>query len=91
MALSTATLCAALFKHGLKNQFIQDVRPLNPGLPNMVGSIVEGWIRLAAEFSGLLESGRSSAAAGVSGWATATACRRRGLGLATTELERGGL
>ena len=37
MAASTATLCTALFKRGLKNQFIQDVRPLNPGLPNMVG------------------------------------------------------
>jgi regulator of RNase E activity RraA len=37
MHVSTATLCTALFKRGLKNQFIQDVRPLNPGLPNMVG------------------------------------------------------
>lgn len=37
MGVSTATLCTALFKRGLKNQFIQDVRPLNPGLPNMVG------------------------------------------------------
>jgi regulator of RNase E activity RraA len=37
MAVSTATLCTALFKRGLRNQFIQDVRPLNPGLPNMVG------------------------------------------------------
>ena len=37
MAVSTATLCTALFKRGLKNQFIQDVLPLNPGLPNMVG------------------------------------------------------
>ncbi len=36
-AVSTATLCTALFKRGLRNQFIQDVRPLNPGLPNMVG------------------------------------------------------
>jgi regulator of RNase E activity RraA len=35
--VSTATLCTALFKRGLRNQFIQDVRPLNPGLPNMVG------------------------------------------------------
>jgi regulator of RNase E activity RraA len=26
-----------LFKRGLRNQFIQDVRPLNPGLGNMVG------------------------------------------------------
>ena len=37
MAVSTATLCTALFKRGLKNQFTQDVRPLNPGLPNRVG------------------------------------------------------
>ena len=33
----TATLCTALFKRGLRNQFIQDVRPLNANLPNMVG------------------------------------------------------
>jgi regulator of RNase E activity RraA len=26
-----------LYKRGLRHQFIQDVRPLNPGLPNMVG------------------------------------------------------
>jgi regulator of RNase E activity RraA len=37
MGVSTATLCTALFKRGLKNQFIQGVLPLNPGLPNMVG------------------------------------------------------
>jgi regulator of RNase E activity RraA len=37
MGVSTATLCTALFKRGLRNQFIQDVRPLNPRLPNMVG------------------------------------------------------
>ncbi|MDS1140756.1 ribonuclease activity regulator RraA [Pusillimonas sp. SM2304] len=36
--ISTATLCTALFKRGLRNQFIQDVRPLNPDLPNMVGA-----------------------------------------------------
>jgi regulator of RNase E activity RraA len=36
-AVSTATLCTALFKRGLRNQFIQDVRPLNPDLGNMVG------------------------------------------------------
>src|SRR3546814_19310107 len=35
--VSTATLCTALFKRGLRNQFIQDVRPLNPQLENMVG------------------------------------------------------
>jgi len=35
--VSTATLCTALFKKGLRNQFIQDVRPLNDKLPNMVG------------------------------------------------------
>ena len=37
LKISTATLCTALFKRGLRNQFIQDVRPLNPALPNMVG------------------------------------------------------
>lgn len=37
MKVSTATLCTALFKRGLRNQFIQDVHPLNPALPNMVG------------------------------------------------------
>ncbi|WP_192926296.1 ribonuclease activity regulator RraA [Microvirga tunisiensis] len=35
--VSTATLCTALYKRGLRNQFIQDVRPLNPDLGNMVG------------------------------------------------------
>jgi regulator of RNase E activity RraA len=35
--VSVATLFTALFKRGLRNQFIQDVRPLNPNLPNMVG------------------------------------------------------
>ncbi|WP_215908833.1 ribonuclease activity regulator RraA [Phreatobacter stygius] len=35
--VSTATLCTALFKRGLRNQFIQDVHPLNPALGNMVG------------------------------------------------------
>ena len=35
--VSTATLCTALFKRGLRNQFIQDVHPLNQNLPNMVG------------------------------------------------------
>lgn len=37
MGISTATLCTALFKRGLRNQFIQDVHRLNPNLPNMVG------------------------------------------------------
>jgi regulator of RNase E activity RraA len=37
MGVSVATLCTALFKRGLRHQFVQDVRPLNPGLPNMVG------------------------------------------------------
>ena len=37
MGVSTATLCTALFKRGLRHQFIQDVRPLNASLPNMVG------------------------------------------------------
>jgi regulator of RNase E activity RraA len=37
MTVSTATLCTALFKRGLRNQFIQDVRPLNGKLSNRVG------------------------------------------------------
>ena len=40
-SVSTATLCTALFKRGLRHQFIQDVRPVNAdlqrALPNMVG------------------------------------------------------
>ncbi|HLX28834.1 MAG TPA: ribonuclease activity regulator RraA [Casimicrobiaceae bacterium] len=35
--VSVATLTTALFKRGLRNQFIQDVHPLNPALCNMVG------------------------------------------------------
>jgi regulator of RNase E activity RraA len=35
--VSTATLCTALFKRGLRNQFLQDVRPLNFKGENMVG------------------------------------------------------
>ncbi|MCD2183734.1 ribonuclease activity regulator RraA [Rhizobium sp. GN54] len=35
--VSTATLCTALFKRGLRNQFIQDVRPVAPKAKNMVG------------------------------------------------------
>jgi len=35
--VSVATLCTALFKRGLRRQFIQDVHPLDPGKPNMVG------------------------------------------------------
>ena len=34
---SVATICTALFKKGLKNQFIQGLSPLNSNLPNMVG------------------------------------------------------
>lgn len=41
MTVSTATLCTALFKRGLRNQFIQDVRPVSTDIsasrPNMVG------------------------------------------------------
>ena len=33
LKVSTATLCTALFKRGLRNQFIQDVQPLNPNRP----------------------------------------------------------
>ncbi len=35
--VSTATLSTALFKRGLKNMFIQDVRPVGPQKDNMVG------------------------------------------------------
>jgi regulator of RNase E activity RraA len=35
--VSTATLTTALFKRGLRNQFIQDVHPLNPAALPMVG------------------------------------------------------
>ncbi|HEX6136422.1 MAG TPA: ribonuclease activity regulator RraA [Casimicrobiaceae bacterium] len=35
--VSVATLTTALFKRGLRNQYIQDVRPLNPGAGPMVG------------------------------------------------------
>ena len=35
--VSTATLCTALYKRGLRNQFIQDVHPLNPEAGPMVG------------------------------------------------------
>lgn len=35
--VSTATLCTALYKRGFRNQFIQDVRPLDPSKPVMVG------------------------------------------------------
>ncbi len=35
--VSTATLCTALFKRGFRNQMIQDVHPLDPSKPTMVG------------------------------------------------------
>ena len=35
--VSVATVCTALFKRGLRNQFIHDVRPLNPEAGTMVG------------------------------------------------------
>jgi regulator of RNase E activity RraA len=35
--VSTATLTSILFKRGLRNQFIQDVHPLNPNAGTMVG------------------------------------------------------
>jgi regulator of RNase E activity RraA len=36
--VSVATLTTALFKRGLRSQFIQDVHPLNSSLGNMVGA-----------------------------------------------------
>ncbi|MGI9411954.1 MAG: ribonuclease activity regulator RraA [Hyphomicrobiaceae bacterium] len=35
--VAVATICTALYKRGFRNQFIQDVRPLNPGGKPMVG------------------------------------------------------
>jgi regulator of RNase E activity RraA len=35
--VSTATLATALFKRGLRNQFIQDIKPLSPPTETMVG------------------------------------------------------
>lgn len=35
--VSTPTIATCLFKKGFKNQFIQDVKPLRPGKPTMVG------------------------------------------------------
>jgi regulator of RNase E activity RraA len=35
--VSTATICTALFKRGFRNQYIQDVRPLNPAAQRLVG------------------------------------------------------
>jgi regulator of RNase E activity RraA len=35
--VSTATICTALFKRGFRNQYIQDVRPLNPAAGPMIG------------------------------------------------------
>ncbi len=37
MTVSAATLTTALYKRGLRNQFIQDVRPVAPKATNMVG------------------------------------------------------
>jgi regulator of RNase E activity RraA len=37
MKVSTATLCTCLFKRGLRNQFLQEVRPVAPKGRNMVG------------------------------------------------------
>src|SRR3546814_20303147 len=37
MKVSVATLATALFKRGLRNQTIQDVRPVRPQGRNMVG------------------------------------------------------
>ena len=35
--VSSATICTALYKRGFRNQMIQDVHPLNPNQPTMVG------------------------------------------------------
>jgi regulator of RNase E activity RraA len=36
-SVAVATICTALFKRGLRNQFIQDVRPVSPKSETMVG------------------------------------------------------
>src|SRR5262245_14034093 len=36
-AVSTATITTALFKRGVRRQMIQDVQPLDPAKPTMVG------------------------------------------------------
>ena len=38
--VSVATLATALFKRGLRNQVIQDVRPVKPKAHNMVGPCI---------------------------------------------------
>ena len=48
--VSTATICTALFKRGLRTQFIQNVHPLNPNLPNMVGD-AEGVVVIPAHLA----------------------------------------
>jgi regulator of RNase E activity RraA len=35
--VSTATICTALYKRGFRSQTIENVRPLDPGKPTMVG------------------------------------------------------
>lgn len=37
LSVSTATLTTCLFRRGLRNVFLQDVRPVAPGQPKMVG------------------------------------------------------
>ncbi|WP_431280883.1 ribonuclease activity regulator RraA [Humitalea sp. 24SJ18S-53] len=37
LGVSTATLTTVLFKHGFRNVFLQDVRPLNPDAARVVG------------------------------------------------------
>jgi len=37
MGVATPTIATALFRRGLRNQFIQDVRPISPKKTNMVG------------------------------------------------------
>ena len=36
-SVTTATLTTLLFKRGLRNVFMQNVHPITPGLPRMVG------------------------------------------------------
>ena len=59
MGVSAATLCTALFKRGLRNQFIQDVRPVSPKGRNMVGPAFT--LRYIPAREDLNETRRSSA------------------------------
>ena len=45
--ISVATITTCLFKRGLRNQFIQDVGPISPDAPRMVGEAYTGLMLIA--------------------------------------------